>query len=464
MHLPPDLIRSLHGLPGFDESGFLQAHEEAAPVSIRINAEKLTDVSLLAASGVKIKVPVPWCSTGFYLEERPVFTLDPALHAGAYYVQEASSMFLEYLLGKAIGDQQNLKLLDLCAAPGGKTTLLAGMSSFKLVLANEIIRSRVSILYENAVKWGDPKIFVSNSDPAHFAALQGYFDVMVVDAPCSGSGLFRKDKDAIDEWSLDNVMHCVERQKRILTDALPALKQDGILVYSTCSYSKEEDEDILDYLMDQGEFEAVDIDVPEQWGIVKTYGTKGGCGYRFYPGKTMGEGFFIACFRLREHGTMMDDRDQRTSRVRRDLQQRSGKKKEQPRVPAHWLRQDFEVETILAGEDLYCIPAELMDDHNSLREVLNVRKSGVKAGFAGRNEFIPDHELVLSYLASKEAPRMQLDRQKALQYLRKQVFEPDNAGKGWYIADYEGLALGLVKHLGNRLNNYYPASWRILMS
>ena len=188
MGLPQELIRSLQGVPGFDESLFLHAHAEPPPVSIRVNREKLKDVSLLSASGLKIKDPVPWTSSGFYLEDRPLFTLDPALHAGAYYVQEASSMFLEYLLNECSGAQRDLKVLDLCAAPGGKTTLLAGMQQFKLVLANEIIRTRVNILYENAVKWGDPKIFISNNDPSQFGSLPGYFDVMVVDAPCSGSG------------------------------------------------------------------------------------------------------------------------------------------------------------------------------------------------------------------------------------------------------------------------------------
>jgi 16S rRNA C967 or C1407 C5-methylase (RsmB/RsmF family)/NOL1/NOP2/fmu family ribosome biogenesis protein len=453
MELPSEFIRSLHGVTGFNESLFTQAHDEAPPVSIRLNAEKLGDPDILEQGGLKIKARIPWTSSGYYLEERPVFTLDPALHAGAYYVQEASSMFLEFLLSKVLGEESDLKVLDLCAAPGGKTTLLAGMKHFKLVLANEIIRTRVNILYENLVKWGDPKIFISNNDPAHFAGLPGYFDVLVIDAPCSGSGLFRKDKDALNEWSVANVMHCAERQKRILADALPALKQDGILVYSTCSYSKEEDEDIMDFLMDHASLEPIDIDVPESWGMVKTYGSKGGCGYRFFPGRALGEGFFISCFRLKESVSVgaVSGRKKTAQNVKAS-------------VPANWLRQDIDLETILAGEEIYCIPMELVTDHISLREVLNVRKSGVKAGSMGRHEFIPDHELVLSYLVSSEALRMDLDKTRALQYLRKQVVEPGAGSKGWYVVRYEGLALGLVKHLGNRLNNYYPASWRILMS
>lgn len=453
MELPAELIRSLTDVPGFNESLFRHAHDEIPPVSIRMNAEKLSSLDILEKGGLKVKTQIPWTRSGFYLEERPVFTLDPALHAGAYYVQEASSMFLEFLLSNVLGDESGLKVLDLCAAPGGKTTLLAGMKNFKLVLANEIIRTRVNILYENIVKWGDPKVFISNNDPAYFAGLPGYFDVMVVDAPCSGSGLFRKDKDALEEWSIANVMHCAERQKRILANALPALKQDGILVYSTCSYSKEEDEEIMDFLMDHASLEPIEVDVPENWGIDKTFGSKGGCGFRFFPGKALGEGFFIACFRIKESvvGEAVSGRKRTTRNVKAF-------------VPANWQRQDIDLETILAGDEIYCIPMELQEDHISLREILNVRKSGVKAGSMGRNEFIPDHELVLSYLISGDAPRMEISKTKALQYLRKQVFEPGAEAKGWYIASYEGLALGLVKHLGNRLNNYYPASWRILMS
>ncbi len=407
----------------------------------------------MQAGSLKPSHPVPWCKGAYYLEERPSFTLDPAMHAGAYYVQEASSMFLQYLLKTTLGEVSGLKALDLCAAPGGKTTLLASMNNFSLVLANEIIRTRVSILYENVVKWGDPKIFISNSDPSQFRHLPGYFDVLVVDAPCSGSGLFRKDKEALSEWSEANVSHCAERQKRILSDALPALREDGLLVYSTCSYSREEDEEILDWLMSQAELVPVEVPLPEEWGIVKTVSASGGTGYRFFPGKAEGEGFFIACFRLTRavEGSRSVSRKKIVDHVKAS-------------VPGTWLRQDLETEIILAGEEIYCIPSELYPDHHALREVLNIRKSGIKAGSMARQEFLPDHELAVSLLVSPDAPFLELDKVEALQYLRKQSFDLAARGKGWYLVRYQGLALGLVKHLGNRMNNYYPASWRILMS
>ncbi len=458
MQLPQQLIQSLRSVKGFDESAFAAAHEAAPPVSVRFNPGKMDlgdDLQLgeLMLAGQLVPThPVPWSSAAFYLKERPVFTLDPALHAGAYYVQEASSMFVEYLLKQVLGDARGLKVLDLCAAPGGKTTLLASMDHFSLVLANEIIRTRLSILYENVVKWGDPKIFISNNDPSHFRSLPGYFDVMVVDAPCSGSGLFRKDKAALQEWSEANVAHCAERQKRILADALPALREGGLLVYSTCSYSPEEDEAILDWLMGHEGLVPETVSFPEEWGIVETDSENGGKGYRFFPGKAEGEGFFIACFRV----TTLFGGEASGGRKKNVIHERGD-------VPGAWIRQDRPVETILAGDDVYCVPAELFEDHHALREVLNIRKSGVRAGTMVRGEFLPDHELALSYLVSPEAPSLELDKATALQYLRKQAIDPSARGKGWYRVKYRQLGLGLIKHLGNRTNNYYPASWRILL-
>ena len=190
---------------------------------------------------------MPWCEYGFYLNERPVFTFDPLLHAGAYYVQEASSMFLYEVL-KQTCDDTNKKVLDLCAAPGGKSSLMSSYFKNSLLVSNEAIKQRANILYENLTKWGSANVIITNNDAADFKRLENYFDVIVVDAPCSGSGLFRKDAEAINEWSIKNVELCNQRQQRILADVYPALKQDGILIYSTCSYSKEEDEDISDWL------------------------------------------------------------------------------------------------------------------------------------------------------------------------------------------------------------------------
>lgn len=457
MVLPSSLMTALQKVEGFDETSFIEAHQQPPPVSIRFNPSKWNEKfaeARLKGGDLKVTSAVPWSSLGKYLSYRPIFTVDPSLHAGAYYVQEASSMFLEYLLQHLLGKASELKCLDLCAAPGGKTTLLASMEQFGLVVANEIIKTRVSILLENVVKWGDPKIFVTNDDPSHFSRVPGYFDVLIVDAPCSGSGLFRKDEAALNEWSVSNVMHCAERQKRILADAIPSLSSGGILVYSTCSYSPEEDEAIIEWLMEKFPLQNLTVPVPEEWGVTRTQTTAGAEGYRFFPGKTAGEGFFVAAFQLKEQigGSI-------------SISNKSmAKRKSAISPPEEWINPNYPTQAIEAGDEVYLIPEQLIEDHLALREVLSVRKSGVKAGQWIRNDFLPDHELVLSQLVSPKTRGLSVDRQIALQYLRKQQIEVDSSRKGWHILQYEGLNLGLIKHLGNRINNYYPASWRILMS
>lgn len=270
--LPASLMASLTNIKGFDKQAFEGVHASGEQVtSIRVNPEKLIrqtadDKRQIARdewqsyptshvsrfTSHEIQSAVPWCPYGYYLPSRPSFTFDPLFHAGTYYVQEASSMFLWEALKQTVGDNTaGLKVLDLCAAPGGKSTLLASYFTNGLVIANDVIRSRAAILVENLTKWGADNTVVTNNDPKDFAELQGFFDVMVVDAPCSGSGLFRRDEETINEWSEDTVALCSQRQQRILADALGALKQDGVLIYSTCSYSKQEDEDILDWICEE---------------------------------------------------------------------------------------------------------------------------------------------------------------------------------------------------------------------
>jgi 16S rRNA C967 or C1407 C5-methylase (RsmB/RsmF family) len=232
----PDFKKQMSDLLGQQYADFSRSMQQPVPVSIRINPQKGSSVS---------GTSVPWCSSGFYLTERPVFTLDPAFHAGAYYVQEASSMFLEQII-HVISKEKRLRVLDLCAAPGGKSThLLSLLPPESLLVANEVIRSRASILIENLQKWGYPNAVVTSNDPRDFRKLFGFFDVILVDAPCSGEGLFRKDEEARKEWSLDAVHVCVGRQRRILEDIWPALKAGGLLIYCTCTFNERETEENL---------------------------------------------------------------------------------------------------------------------------------------------------------------------------------------------------------------------------
>ena len=300
MHsLPQDLLNSLKAVPGFDEGAFKAVHGSAERItSVRLNPLKnITEKYFPGAE------KIPWSSNGYYLPERPSFTLDPLFHAGAYYVQEASSMFLEEALKQTVDLSKPLRVLDLCASPGGKSTLIQSvMTAESLLVSNEVIKTRVNTLSENIMKWGAQNVIVTNNDAKDFQRLPGFFDVVVVDAPCSGSGLFRKDNEAIAEWSLNSVALCSARQQRILHDVLPALKENGILIYSTCSYSENENEEVADMLSEEEGLESLRLSINDQNGITETVSENHRCyGYRFYPDKIKGEGFFIAAFK-KENG------------------------------------------------------------------------------------------------------------------------------------------------------------------
>ena len=299
--LPAAFLNSLEGVKGFDREAFIKVHEEGHQVtSVRINPAKTEGELIWKTDSGQLQLErIPWTEYGYYLPERPSFTFDPLFHAGCYYVQEASSMFLEQAMRQLTDLSQPLKVLDLSAAPGGKSThLLSLLSEDSLLVSNEVIRSRCNILTDNIIKWGKFNSIVTNNDPAAFKKLPGFFDVIVVDAPCSGSGLFRKDPGAIAEWSVNNVALCSQRQQRILADVLPSLKENGLLIYSTCSYSEAEDETIMDWLVNDLNMKNVRLQLKEEWNIVESASpAQDATAYRFYPDKVKGEGFFITCFR-----------------------------------------------------------------------------------------------------------------------------------------------------------------------
>src|SRR5437879_4447061 len=270
---------------------FVEAHQLPSPTSIRINPKK---------SSSKEFEKIPWTDFGYYLNERPSFTFDPLFHAGTYYVQEASSMFLEQALKQTVDLSQPLRVLDLCAAPGGKSThLLSLINDQSLLVTNETIRSRATILAENICKWGNINAVVTNNDPEDFQGLNAFFDVIVIDAPCSGEGLFRKDRDAMNEWSEENADLCSSRQQRIVNQIWPALKENGILIYSTCTYNPKENEGNLSRLVAEGKAKSLKLKVESSLGLEEIHVEKI-FGYHFYPHKTKGEGFFISVIRKKE--------------------------------------------------------------------------------------------------------------------------------------------------------------------
>ena len=453
--LPHQLIQSLEGIKGFNRKAFEEVHVSGEQVtSIRLNPEKQALIEQGHRSTVdrRPSTAVPWCENGFYLSERPSFTFDPLFHAGAYYVQEASSMFLWEMLKQTVGASSNQKVLDLCAAPGGKSTLLASYFSNDLVVSNEVIKSRAAILTENITKWGADNVIVTNNDPKDFQRLENFFDVIVIDAPCSGSGLFRKDPTAVNEWSEENVKLCSLRQQRIVADTLPALKQNGILIYSTCSYSKQEDEEVLDLLVEELPVASCRLQVDPEWKIVEVESDQHKAfGYRFYPDKIKGEGFFIAAFRKTSGEEDAYHQEQ-------TLQFPGKQELEQLRsfIPLPAAYKVFKQnETLRAIKEIWLISLKQLAKH------LYIKKAGVELGTIKGKDFIPSHELAVSLIPLQSLASIELSKEEALQYLKRKEFRAA-APKGWTLVKYCGLPLGWIKVLPNRINNYYPQEWRIL--
>ncbi len=451
-HLPESLIASLEGLAGFDKAAFEQVHQSGVQVtSVRHNPAKFNYTTPAALK------QVPWTSAGYYLDERPSFTLDPIFHAGAYYVQEASSMFLEQALKQSVNLSEPLKVLDLCAAPGGKSTLIQSLISEKsLLISNEVIKSRANILAENITKWGAANVVVTNNDPKDFQRLPNYFDVIVVDAPCSGSGLFRKDAAAIEEWSLQNVLLCGQRQQRILADVLPSLKEGGVLIYSTCSYSETEDEAIADWLAGDMSMHTIALNTAPEWNIVATSSTQHHAhGYRFYPDQLKGEGFFLAAF---TKGLPMQS-GWESGRYKTKSEQLTAK---EIAIVAPFVKDSNAFFFIKQKDEVLALPLHLENELATIQFALYIKKAGVKLGSIIRQELIPDHELALSVLLDGAQPSVEVDLETALQYLRRQEIKIATELKGWALITHQQLPLGWIKILPNRINNYYPKDWRIL--
>jgi len=442
MQLPQALLNSLESADGFNEEAFIKVHESGEQVtSIRMNPVKEFEIS-------NLKFQIPWTEYGYYLETRPSFTFDPLFHAGCYYVQEASSMFLEQALKQTVDLSQPLKVLDLCAAPGGKSThLLSLISKESLLVSNEVIRSRANILTDNIMKWGRSNVIVTNNDPKNFQRLENYFDVIVVDAPCSGSGLFRRDHEAIEEWSVQNVALCSQRQQRILADVLPSLKNGGVLIYSTCSYSKEEDEEICDWLVRELKVKSEKLKVKNEWGVIETEK-----GYRFWPDKVKGEGFFIACFRK----TGDNDEEVYLQKIKPEkfsIKEMEILNKNVNTADLAFLRHE---------EIIYAVPEKLLAGINFLSSKLRVVNCGTRIGEIIKDKLIPDHALALSNIVSEKISRFELDHEQAIQYLKKKELILQTDKKGWTLVTHQGHPLGWINILPNRINNYYPKELRIL--
>jgi len=362
-------------------------------------------------------------------------------------------MFLEEVIRQTSDLTGDIKVLDLCAAPGGKSTHISDIiGPANLLVANEPIRSRAAILTETITKWGSGNTVVTQNDPAVFGKLPGYFDLILVDAPCSGEGMFRSDT-ALNEWSFANTVHCSERQKRILMNVWPALKENGILIYSTCTFNPGENEENLKWFIAKSEAECVHINISGFKGITEI-DFEGISGYGFYPDKVKGEGFFVSA--LRKTGKQEDARIkyQNNNALRPD--------KNDYRVAEDWT--SFSKERLIKwSDDLIAVSCN-PDDYFHIYRNLRIVKAGTKVFTVKNKSYLPSHELALSrQLKTGTFPVNKINLSEALLYLRRDSFNLKTAIKGWNLVTYKGINIGFINNLGNRVNNYFPVEWRIRM-
>lgn len=416
------------------------ALDTAVPVSVRLNPQK-------SAVCLPIERAIPWCEHAYYLSERPLYTLDPLFHAGTYYPQEAGSMFLEYVLRQLVLPENPL-VLDLCAAPGGKSTLLSTwMQGEGLLVSNEVIQARSKVLKENMTKWGSGNNLVTNNDPADFQRLRGVFDLIVIDAPCSGEGMFRKDPAARGEWSPEHVDLCAARQKRIVADVWDALQPGGFLIYSTCTFNEAENEANVHWMQQELGAELLPFDT----GALRQ--GRQGIGAYALPSEVDTEGFYIA------------------------VVQKKGERK-----PVKWtLPKKFDLMRVkdpkgalpwanLAGRVVFqwhsfwfAVPETHALAVQCLHHALRCSKLGTELGELFPKGFVPNIGLLLDPVLRKlDGKTLEVTREQALLFLKGETF-PLSAPAGIFALTYQQEPIGWIKHLGNRFNNLYPKEWRIRM-
>lgn len=416
-------------------------------ISIRLNPYKKSPAE--QGDGPSMN-PVPWSPYGFILPERPLFTADPFFHAGAYYVQDSSAMFVGDVFRRLVSGfskiERPLRVLDLCAAPGGKTTDIASSlrevfgDSFILV-ANEVSGQRAAALSYNVARWGDPNVVVTSVDPGAFSSMSGFFDIIIADVPCSGEGMFRKDKDAQRQWSKANVALCAARQRRIAADVWPALSGGGIFIYSTCTFNKYENDDNVDWISKELGADVIDNQSSCE-GLLKTKN-----GICLIPGLVPGEGQYCAAMR-------------KTGAAAFKL------KKSRHRILAHNenILSLFKSKMILKekGGTIIAVP-EIIASHVEALSSLRPVMEGTAAGTLKGRDLVPHADLALCILLGEAFPRADVDKETALAFLRKDAVCLPEKNKGLLMICYGGLPLGFVKNLGNRCNNLLPQYRRIRM-
>ena len=447
--LNEDFIRYIRdAIPGYAEE-LIGSLDTEPSVSIRLNIHK--KASEIAHEGT---TPVRWCDSGLYLPERPNFTLDPLLHGGAYYVQDASSMIIQKIISKiATGP---VALLDLCAAPGGKTTAaIDALPEGSAVVANEYSFQRAEILRENLTKWGFPATIVTNSPTEKFSRCASGFDIILIDAPCSGEGMMRKDATARTQWSRGLVSQCASLQREIVASVASSLKDGAYIVYSTCTFNPEENERNVEWMAEEFGLETIEMDFPDEWGILRGIGTSAVC-YRFMPFATRGEGLFVSVLRKKGNAE-----SRRTRNFRREVK----KGKIADTACYEFLTNPERYVWHQKEGRLTAVAQECMDILETLIAAKGIRiiSEGLEIATIKGNDLVPSHQLALSTALRKESfPTAGLSLDDARKYLARETLTLDpTVPKGYVLVTYADMPLGFVKNIGNRANNLYPNNWRI---
>ena len=455
MAIPQEFINMMAGLLEKKElDSLLTALETEPVVSIRFNSKVPGVENIVPQSlGCKLDAPVPWASNAWYLDHRPQFTIDPLLHQGCYYVQEASSMFLEQAVRQYVNGP--VKALDLCAAPGGKSTLLASLlPQDSLLICNEIQRQRAQILAENMVKWGRPGVIVTCNTPAQIGTSGMMFDLIVVDAPCSGEGMFRKDEVAVKDWSTDNVEMCAARQRDIIENIWPALKPGGYMIYSTCTFNRHEDEDNVEWMMEQLGAVPVPVKTNPDWNITGSLTTSALSVYHFMQHKTRGEGFFM-CLLQKPSDTFLPLKEKAFKTSDCNI----------PVACRQWLLPETGYEFFIKNDSVYALPAALADQMWQAGKELYALVPGIEVAVLKGRDWVPAHALAVNGALNRIAFNcVEVTRQQALEYLHCEAIRLDNAPRGIVLLTFNDIPLGFAKNLGNRANNMYPQEWRIRRS
>lgn len=431
-----------------DEAEQLLAALKTEPsIAIRVNRRKNANLPRTN--------PVPWCSCGCYLDHRQPFTFDPLLHAGLYYVQDASSMFLHHVLTMLA--HEDITYLDLCAAPGGKSTAaIDALSPDSLVVCNEIDGQRAQILRENVTKWGCPNCMVTNDNAKNFGKLKNFFNIIAADMPCSGEGMFRKDEEAVAQWSPSLVAQCAQRQQEIVDDIWQALKPGGFFIYSTCTFNRLENEDMVAYIAENYEAESVEIPVEPSWNIRKGINTPYHC-YRFLPHRTQGEGLFMSV--LRKTGECGKIRPFKPKGKTKPKQSVSNECKSFLANPEKFVLE-------LSENNISAMPVALAEQMQTLCKNVRTLCYGIPLATVKGKDIVPEHALSQSIAISTTAfPKQEITYKEAIAFLRgENVIAGNGQPRGYMIVAYQGIPLGFMKNLGNRANNLYPKEWRIRSS